>query len=95
MLEGLGHRQLALFSHIQSHLLLLLIFRIFACINKVFVNQLCTWLLYGELKDPYQEFFIVSQGNDNSETFLMSPSTTTCDKSLVSTVSIALFNNIF
>ncbi|XP_075981312.1 gamma-tubulin complex component 4 [Anticarsia gemmatalis] len=61
------------------------IIRIFACINKVFVNQLCTWLLYGELKDPYQEFFIVSQGSD-SDTFLSSPSNTTCDKSLVSTL---------
>lgn len=62
------------------------ILRIFACINKVFINQLCTWVLYGELKDLYQEFFIVSQGAENSETILSSPSTTACDKSLVSTL---------
>ncbi|KAF9424782.1 hypothetical protein HW555_000083 [Spodoptera exigua] len=64
------------------------ILRIFSCVNKVFVNQLCTWLLYGELKDPYHEFFILNnQAQDASDTFLSSPSTTnTCDKSLVSTL---------
>ncbi|CAH1640219.1 unnamed protein product [Spodoptera littoralis] len=64
------------------------ILRIFSCVNKVFVNQLCTWLLYGELKDPYHEFFILnSQAQDPSDTFLSSPSSTnTCDKSLVSTL---------
>ncbi|PZC83790.1 hypothetical protein B5X24_HaOG206947 [Helicoverpa armigera] len=62
------------------------IVRIFSCVNKVFINQLCTWLLYGELKDPYQEFFILhNQSQNSSDTFLSSPSTTnTCDKSLVS-----------
>ncbi|XP_022821178.1 gamma-tubulin complex component 4 [Spodoptera litura] len=64
------------------------ILRIFSCVNKVFVNQLCTWLLYGELKDPYHEFFILNnQAQDPSDTFLSSPSSTnTCDKSLVSTL---------
>lgn len=56
--------------------------------NKVFVNQLTSWLLYGELKDPYKEFFIFRNNKeDPSDTFLSSPSTATCDKSLVSTVS--------
>lgn len=60
---------------------------IFSCVNKVFVSQLCTWLLYGELKDPYQEFFIFRNEKDEpSETFLSSPSTNTCEKSLVSTL---------
>ncbi|RVE53749.1 hypothetical protein evm_001641 [Chilo suppressalis] len=61
--------------------------RIFSCVNKVFVNQLCTWLLYGELKDPFQEFFIYKNEKvEFSDTFLSSPSSNTCDKSLVSTL---------
>ncbi|CAH0764361.1 unnamed protein product [Diatraea saccharalis] len=61
--------------------------RIFSCVNKVFVNQLCTWLLYGELKDPCLEFFIYrNEKNECSDTFLSSPSSNTCDKSLVSTL---------
>ncbi|XP_026763022.2 gamma-tubulin complex component 4 isoform X2 [Galleria mellonella] len=64
------------------------VIKIFTCINKVFVNQLCTWLLYGELRDPYQEFFIYRNNKDDniSDTFLSSPSTNACDKSLVSTL---------
>ncbi|CAK1584610.1 unnamed protein product [Parnassius mnemosyne] len=64
------------------------IVRIFSCINTVFVNQLCTWLLYGELRDPYEEFFIYrSKKDDHSDTFLSSPSTiNTCDKTLVTTL---------
>ncbi|XP_013187642.2 gamma-tubulin complex component 4 [Amyelois transitella] len=60
--------------------------KIFTNINKVFINQLCTWLLYGELRDPYQEFFICRNHEGDSDTFLSSPSTNTCDKSLVSTL---------
>ncbi|KAJ0174180.1 hypothetical protein K1T71_010326 [Dendrolimus kikuchii] len=60
---------------------------IFSCINEVFVNQLVTWLLYGELKDPYKEFFVFHSQDDASDTFVSSPSTTnTCDKSLASTL---------
>ncbi|KAI5633776.1 spc97 / spc98 family domain-containing protein [Phthorimaea operculella] len=60
--------------------------KIFCNLNKVFINQLCTWLLYGELKDPYQEFFI-SNSQKDSDTVLSIPSTTnTADKSLVSTL---------
>ncbi|KAJ8717191.1 hypothetical protein PYW08_005590 [Mythimna loreyi] len=61
--------------------------KIFSCVNKVFVNQLCTWLLYGELKDPYEEFIILhNQAHPSaSDTFLTSP-TSTCEKSLVSTL---------
>ncbi|XP_045452520.1 gamma-tubulin complex component 4 [Melitaea cinxia] len=64
------------------------IVQIFCCINTVFINQLCTWLLYGELRDPYQEFFIYQmKKNDASDTFISTPSSTnTCDKSLVSTL---------
>ncbi|XP_053614341.1 gamma-tubulin complex component 4 isoform X2 [Plodia interpunctella] len=62
------------------------IVKIFTNINKVFINQLCTWLLYGELRDPYQEFFICRNNEGDSDTFLSSPSTNTCDKSLVSTL---------
>ncbi|XP_059060832.1 gamma-tubulin complex component 4 [Achroia grisella] len=63
------------------------VMKIFSSINKVFVNQLCTWLLYGELRDPYQEFFIYqNQKDDVSDTILSSPSTNTCDKSLASTL---------
>ncbi|CAH2042308.1 unnamed protein product, partial [Iphiclides podalirius] len=64
------------------------IIRIFSCINTVFVNQLCTWLLYGELRDPYEEFFIYRSKKDEfSDTLHSSPSTTTtCDKSLVTTL---------
>ncbi|XP_026742144.1 gamma-tubulin complex component 4 homolog isoform X2 [Trichoplusia ni] len=66
------------------------VIRIFSCINKVFVNQLCTWLLYGELKDPYQEFFILhNQTAEASESFLSSPSSTNCEKTLVSTLQDA------
>ncbi|XP_028156765.1 gamma-tubulin complex component 4 isoform X1 [Ostrinia furnacalis] len=61
--------------------------KIFSCVNKVFINQLCTWLLYGELRDPYQEFFIFrNQKDESSDTFLSSPSTNTCDKSVISTL---------
>ncbi|XP_068620049.1 gamma-tubulin complex component 4 [Battus philenor] len=61
---------------------------IFSCVNNVFINQLCTWLLYGELRDPYGEFFIYRNKKDEiSDTVLSSPSTsTTCDKSLVTTL---------
>lgn len=74
------------FDHVELNILS---FRIFSCMNQVFINQLCTWLLYGELRDPYQEFFIFrNPKDDTSDTFLSTPSTTnTCDKSLVSTVS--------
>ncbi|KAG6449693.1 hypothetical protein O3G_MSEX006182 [Manduca sexta] len=66
------------------------IVKIFTCMNKVFVNQLCTWLLYGELRDPYQEFFIFRNLDEPSETFLSTPSSAqTCDKSLVSTLQDA------
>ncbi|CAG4946908.1 unnamed protein product [Colias eurytheme] len=64
------------------------IVKIFSCINAVFINQLCTWLLYGELKDPYEEFFVYGvKKDDSNDTFLSCPSTTnTGDKSLVSTL---------
>ncbi|CAK1551070.1 unnamed protein product [Leptosia nina] len=64
------------------------IVKIFSNINAVFINQLCTWLLYGELRDPYEEFFIYTvKKNDSSDTFASCPSTTTTnDKSLVSTL---------
>ncbi|XP_049877341.1 gamma-tubulin complex component 4 [Pectinophora gossypiella] len=63
------------------------IVKIFCYINKVFINQLCTWLLYGELKDPYEEFFIFNIKKSGSDTLISSPSTTnTCEKSLVSTL---------
>ncbi|CAG9564079.1 unnamed protein product [Danaus chrysippus] len=64
------------------------ILKIFTCINNVFINQLCTWLLYGDLRDPYEEFFIYkTKKNDVSDTFLSTPSSSnTCDKSLVSTL---------
>ncbi|KAG7301406.1 hypothetical protein JYU34_014351 [Plutella xylostella] len=63
------------------------IVKIFANINKVFVNQLCSWLLYGEFKDPYGEFFICASEKEEeaSDTFLSSP-TTDHDKSLVVTL---------
>ncbi|XP_047523681.1 gamma-tubulin complex component 4 isoform X2 [Pieris napi] len=64
------------------------IVKIFSNINAVFMNQLCTWLLYGELRDPYEEFFINSiKKNDSTDTFSSCQSTTiTCEKSLVSTL---------
>ncbi|XP_072942536.1 gamma-tubulin complex component 4 [Epargyreus clarus] len=64
------------------------ILKIFSCINLVFINQLCTWLLYGELRDPYEEFFILkAKKSDTSDTYISTPSTgNTCDKSLVSTL---------
>ncbi|XP_041984391.1 gamma-tubulin complex component 4 [Aricia agestis] len=61
--------------------------KIFACVNAVFLNQLCQWLLYGELKDSYEEFFIYQQKKNESDTFVSSPSTVnTCDKSLATTL---------
>ncbi|XP_026320640.1 gamma-tubulin complex component 4 [Hyposmocoma kahamanoa] len=64
------------------------VLQIFSNINKVFINQLCTWMLYGELRDPYQEFFISHNlKHDSCDTLFSSPSTTnTGDKSLVSTL---------
>ncbi|KPJ14748.1 Gamma-tubulin complex component 4 [Papilio machaon] len=64
------------------------ILRIFSCINNVFINQLCAWLLYGELKDPYEEFFIYRNKKDDlSETVLSTPSIpNTCNKTLVTTL---------
>ncbi|XP_013163119.1 PREDICTED: gamma-tubulin complex component 4 [Papilio xuthus] len=64
------------------------ILRMFSCINNVFINQLCAWLLYGELKDPYEEFFIYRNKKDDlSETVLSTPSiSNTCDKTLVTTL---------
>ncbi|KAL4714997.1 hypothetical protein ACJJTC_003148 [Scirpophaga incertulas] len=64
------------------------IVRIFSYVNKVFINQLCTWLLYGELKDCYQEFFIFRNQRDESYDTLQSlPSNN--DKSLVTTLQDA------
>ncbi|XP_073953708.1 gamma-tubulin complex component 4 [Choristoneura fumiferana] len=63
--------------------------KIFANINNVFMNQLCTWLLYGELRDPYQEFFIVRNKDDISDTFLSCPSSTQNDKSLLTSLQDA------
>ncbi|CAH0724383.1 unnamed protein product, partial [Brenthis ino] len=64
------------------------VIQIFTCLNTVFINQLCTWLLYGELRDPYEEFFILQmKKNDSSDTFISTQSSTnTCDKALVSTL---------
>ncbi|XP_023954385.2 gamma-tubulin complex component 4 isoform X2 [Bicyclus anynana] len=64
------------------------IIQIFSCLNTVFINQLCTWLLYGDLRDPYEEFFVYQiKKNETSDTIVSSQSTSnTCDKSLVSTL---------
>ncbi|XP_045777470.1 gamma-tubulin complex component 4 isoform X1 [Maniola jurtina] len=64
------------------------IIQIFSCINTVFINQLCTWLLYGHLRDPYEEFFVYqTKKDDASDTFASSQLTAnTGDKSLVSTL---------
>ncbi|VVC94031.1 unnamed protein product, partial [Leptidea sinapis] len=64
------------------------ILQIFSCINSVFLDQLCTWLLYGELKDPYEEFFVhCINKEDRTDSFISRPSTTnTVDKSLVLTL---------
>ncbi|XP_028029212.1 gamma-tubulin complex component 4 isoform X1 [Bombyx mandarina] len=67
------------------------VLKIFTSVNKVFIHQLCTWLLYGELKDVYQEFFISKRKDDSSETLLSTPSSSNvCDKTLVSTLQETL-----
>ncbi|XP_063626450.1 gamma-tubulin complex component 4 [Cydia splendana] len=63
------------------------IIKIFAYINNVFMNQLCTWLLYGELRDPYQEFIIICSRDETSDTFLSTtPSSTNTDKTLLNSL---------
>lgn len=60
--------------------------KVFSNTNRVFINQLCDWLLYGELKDLYQEFFIYKVETDHvSDTIVTSLShINIVDKTLLS-----------
>lgn len=45
------------------------LFRIIGCVNTVFYGHLCNWVIYGDLVDVYNEFFICD-GHCPDENFL-------------------------
>lgn len=44
-------------------------FRIIKCVNTIFYRHLCNWIIYGELVDVHNEFFICD-GHCPDENFL-------------------------